>query len=134
MNFRSTAREEVRIELTPLIDIIFQLVLFFMVSTTFDEDPAIDIALPESSSEQVVSKDVSTEIWIDKKGVILVDQLSVSSAELESMVQQKLKINQELLIIVNADQNVEHQKVVSLIDELQQIGVKNISIGTENTP
>ena len=134
MNFRTAAKEEVRIELTPLIDIIFQLVLFFMVSTTFDQDPAIDIALPESSSQQVVSKDVSTEIWIDKKGTILVDQLSVSSSELASMVQQKLKKNKDLLIIVNADQNVEHQKVVSLIDELQQIGVKKISIGTENTP
>ena len=134
MNFRTTAREEVRIELTPLIDIIFQLVLFFMVSTTFDQDPAIDIALPESSSEQVVSKDISTEIWIDKKGTILVDQLSVSNAELESMIQQKLQINKDLLIIVNADQNVEHKKVVSLIDELQQIGVKKISIGTEIAP
>ena len=134
MNFRATAREEVRIELTPLIDIIFQLVLFFMVSTTFDQDPAIDISLPESSSQQVVAKDVSTEIWIDKKGTILVDQLSVSSGELESMILQKLKKNKDLLIIVNADQNVEHQKVVSLIDELQQIGVQKISIGTENTP
>ena len=134
MNFRTAAKEEVRIELTPLIDIIFQLVLFFMVSTTFDQDPAIDIALPESSSQQVVSKDVSTEIWIDKKGTILVDQLSVSSSELASMVQQKLKKNKDLLIIVNADQNVEHQKVVSLIDELQQIGVKKISSGTESTP
>ena len=135
MNFRATTtRDEVRIELTPLIDIIFQLVLFFMVSTTFDQDPAIDIALPESSSQQIVSKDVSTEIWIDKKGTILVDQLSVSSGELTVMIEQKLKINKDVLIIVNADQNVEHKKVVSLIDELQQIGVTKISIGTENNP
>ena len=96
MNFRTTASQEVRIELTPLIDIIFQLVLFFMVSTTFDQDPAIDIALPESSSQQMVSKDVSAEIWIDKKGSVLIDQSSVSQAELETLIADRLKQNNNL--------------------------------------
>ena len=105
-----------------------------MVSTTFDQDPAIDIALPESSSQQMISKDVSAEIWIDKTGKILVDQSSVSSEELETIISSKLRANTDLLIIVNADQSVEHKKVVSLIDALQQMGVKKISIGTENTP
>ena len=134
MNFRTTASQEVRIELTPLIDIIFQLVLFFMVSTTFDQDPAIDIALPESSSQQMVSKDVSAEIWIDKQGSLLIDQSSVSPAELETLIVDRLEQNTNLLVVVNADQSVEHKNVVSLIDTLQQIGVKNISIGTESTP
>ena len=134
MNFQTTSAQEVRIELTPLIDIIFQLVLFFMVSTTFDQDPAIDIALPESSSQKLISKDVSTEIWIDKKGALFIDQALVSQEELEALITGKLKNNSDLLIVVNADQSSEHKNVVSLIDILQQVGVQNISIGTESTP
>lgn len=134
MNFQTTSAQEVRIELTPLIDIIFQLVLFFMVSTTFDQDPAIDIALPESSSQKLISKDVSTEIWIDKKGGLFIDQTLISQVDLEALVAEKLKKNSDLLIVVNADQSSEHKNVVSLIDILQQVGVQNISIGTESTP
>lgn len=132
MNFRATATEEIRIELTPLIDIIFQLVLFFMVSTTFEQSPAIDIDLPESSTDQLVSQDMSAEVWIDKEGALFIDQSPISSEDLEALIVTKLQKNPELLIVVNADQSVEHRSVVTLIDRLQVLGVQKLSIGTSN--
>ena len=130
MNFRTASTEEIRIELTPLIDIIFQLVLFFMVSTTFEQSPAIDIDLPESSTNQLVSQDMSAEVWIDKEGALFIDQNPISSERLEALISEKLQKNSDLLIVVNADQSVEHRSVVTLIDRLQVLGVQKLSIGT----
>ncbi|MCW8982414.1 MAG: biopolymer transporter ExbD, partial [Gammaproteobacteria bacterium] len=56
MNFRNSAREDIELNLTPLIDVVFLLLIFFMVSTTFDRQSEIAIALPESSSEPVAEK------------------------------------------------------------------------------
>ena len=130
MNFRTSSQKEVRIELTPLIDIIFQLVLFFMVSTTFEQSPVIDIELPEASTDQMVSQDVSMEIWIDEDGAIFVDQKKSLPDEMERQVREKLRENPNMLIIVNADQTVEHRSVVEVIDQLQEFGVQQLSIGT----
>ena len=61
MNFKRQRREETRVDVTPLIDIIFQLVLFFMVSTTFITAPGIQVDLPRSSAQEILqdSSDVN---------------------------------------------------------------------------
>ena len=115
MNFRTSSKKDVQIELTPLIDIIFQLVLFFMVSTTFEQSPVIDIELPEASTDRLVSEDVSTEIWIDEKGTVFLDQQETNAEEMERVIRQKLQKDSNMLIIVNADQTVEHRAVIKII-------------------
>lgn len=132
MNFQRARKEAIGIELTPLIDIIFQLVLFFMVSTTFDQSPAIDIDLPESSSQKMVSQDTSLDIWIDKEGGIVFEKVQLSPTDLEQLIHDRIEKKPDLIVVVNADQSVEHRVVVKIIDRLQVSGVQNISIGTSN--
>ena len=130
MNFRSAKRELPGIELTPLIDIIFQLVLFFMVSTTFDRSPAIDIDLPQASTKQLVTEDQSLEIWIDGKGDLFLNRVKSDKKSLESDITSNLSANPNLVVVIKADKSVEHRVVVELIDFLQVIGVSKVSIGT----
>ena len=61
-------------DLTPLVDVIFQLILFFMVSTTFDESSNISIELPQSSSEMLMKEDQNFDIWIDKDGLYYIEE------------------------------------------------------------
>ncbi len=130
MNFRSARRELPGIELTPLIDIVFQLVLFFMVSTTFDQSPKIDIDLPKASTKQLVKDEQSIEVWIDEDGDIFLNRSKVDRAALETQVGERLQESPNIVVVLKADQSVEHQVVVGLIDLLQQLGVTKLSIGT----
>ncbi len=78
MNFRRARREETRVDVTPLIDIIFQLVLFFMVSTTFITAPGIQVDLPRSSSQTIFRDQQDLNIWVTDAGEVYIDQKAVS--------------------------------------------------------
>ncbi len=80
MRFSSTRRDLPLIEMTPLIDILFQLIIFFMVSTTFRDSPGIDIELPEASSRKILHESQDIEILIDVEGQVysLTPHLSLS--------------------------------------------------------
>ena len=82
MNFKRERREETRVDVTPLIDIIFQLVLFFMVSTTFITAPGIQVDLPRSSSQTILRDKQDVNIWMTEEGSVYVDQKAVSFEEL----------------------------------------------------
>ena len=131
MNFRKSRRTLPTIEMTPLIDIIFQLVLFFMVTTTFQQAPSIDIQLPEAATDNSSSQDQSTEIWLNEQGSISIDREDIDEKELRVRIQEKLGQQKNLNVIVNADGRLPHKQAVHIIDLLQQLGVENISIGTE---
>ena len=85
--------------MTPLIDIIFQLVLFFMVTTTFQQSPAIDIQLPESATDQRVSQERSAEIWIDSNGALSIDAKVVTQEELRSIVSDKVAQQKGITVV-----------------------------------
>ena len=134
MKFTSSKRSLPSIELTPLIDIIFQLVLFFMVSTTFQQAPAIDIQLPETAGSESAAIADSVEIWIDEKGVISVEGTIYSQESLKSIIKERVNKDKGLSVTVNADGRVSHSIAVDVIDLVQQQGVENISIGTDANP
>ena len=129
MNFRSKIREPLRVDVTPLIDIVFQLVIFFMVSTTFDDSPSIDINLPESSSKTLIRESQDIEIWISKEGGFFIERQEQSLEQVKSRLQQGLQRNKGVVVIVKADTEVEHGDVVLLLNLAQEVGVKKLSIG-----
>ena len=134
MNFSTRAREEPVIDVTPLLDVVFQLVLFFMVSTTFDEAPALEIELPQSSSRSVVQEDMSIEVWIDSGGSYFVDRQSVSLESLKIRIEDGLAQNPELVFIIKADEKTAHGSVVELMDTAQEMGVNHLTVGAKGKP
>ncbi|MCG6864738.1 MAG: biopolymer transporter ExbD, partial [Thiogranum sp.] len=82
MNLRRSRGEEPEVNLTPLIDVVFILLIFFMVSTTFQKESQIKIELPEASGEPVEDRKELLEIVIDAEGRYFIDQQQVVNTEL----------------------------------------------------
>lgn len=134
------AREEVNVELTPLIDVVFLLLIFFMVSSTFIRETQVKIDLPEASGEvREVETDV-VEITVDRGGEYSVNGRILVNAELATLLRalRELQasgatVNPEKRVIITADANAAHQSVVRAMDAAGKVGLTRISITTQQS-
>ena len=131
MSFRKTNKKDISMDLTPLVDVIFQLILFFMVSTTFDESSNISIELPQSSSEMLMKEDQNFDIWIDKDGLYYVEEQAHTREELQSLLQGQAQKNPQTVLHVNADKETSHRHIVFLLDIATELGLQELSVGTK---
>ena len=132
MKFSTKRRDSFSVEVTPLIDIIFQLVLFFMVSTTFDDSPKIDIDLPESSTNKLLHENQDIEIWLSKDGEYWIDKRPLALDSILKQLEKSIAENPQLVVVVKADKEVDHGQVVNVLDLAQKAGVKQLSIGARS--
>lgn len=133
MNFRNKDREELELNLTPLIDVVFLLLIFFMVSTTFDRQSEIAISLPESSSEPVTEKKQELVIIIDAKGGYFVNQEEVVSSRMDilrSAIFAAAKGSEQPQVVIQADRQTPHQAVIKAMDALRQLGFNHLTFAT----
>ena len=131
MSFRKTKKKDISMDLTPLVDVIFQLILFFMVSTTFDESSNISIELPQSSSEMLMKEDQNFDIWIDKDGLYYIEEQAHTREELQSLLQSQAQKNPQTVLHVNADKETSHHHIVFLLDIATELGLQELSVGTK---
>ncbi len=131
MNFSRARREDVVVDVTPLIDIIFQLVLFFMVSTTFVTAPGIEVDLPRSSADTVLREKDDLNLWVTTEGAVYVDDEGVDTAGLRKALQAAAQSNPSTLVIIKADRAVEHGRVVAVTDLARGYGLTRLAIATE---
>lgn len=131
MSFRKTNKKDISMDLTPLVDVIFQLILFFMVSTTFDESSNISIELPQSSSEMLMKEDQNFDIWIDKEGLYYIEEQAHTREELQSLLQSQAQKNPQTVLHVNADKETSHHHIVFLLDIATELGLQELSVGTK---
>ncbi len=135
MKFNRGNREEVNVELTPLIDVVFLLLIFFMVSSTFISETQLKIDLPEASGElQEIEANV-LEIAVDKRGEYAINGRILVNNELSTLVralQEAAKsVDKKERVIVTADANATHQAVVRAMDAAGKVGLTRISITTQ---
>ena len=131
MRFKSKRRDPVRVDVTPLIDIVFQLVLFFMVSTTFVTSPGIKVNLPRSSAETLLQEQEDLHIWMTDAGAVFVDKKSVDFEALETILSSRAVQDPSTLVIIEADTEVEHGRVVGVMDLARSVGLERLAIATE---
>lgn len=134
MKFRSTPAEELDINITPLIDVVFLLLIFFMVSTTFERESEINITLPQASEELTEAKPDAINVAIDAKGNVYVnDQALVNSqlASIKEAIFDKLGQRNDAPIIISADTETAHQSVVKVMDAARQLGLVRITFATQ---
>ena len=84
MSFRRKKREELRVELTPMIDVVFLLLIFFMITTTFIETPGISIKLPEASTSIAEKEPEEIKIYLSKEGDIFLHEDEMTLAALQA--------------------------------------------------
>ena len=133
MNLQPDDQDEPEINLTPLIDVVFLLLIFFMVSTTFEHQSRIQIELPEATAEPASTEDESLEIVIDSQGRYFIGDSQVVNSELKTLktaIGKALGRTIELPVIIRADANTPHQAVVRALDATSQLGLTRISLAT----
>jgi len=133
MNLQRHKRDDLDVNITPLIDIVFLLLIFFMVSTTFERESEIDITLPEATIDAPKETNEPIEITIGADGTYFINGKRVVNKQVATLKQALLKVangREDPPIIVSADKNTTHQSFVNVMDAARQLGFIHISIAT----
>lgn len=126
--------ENPRLMIIPMIDIIFFLLVFFMMSTLFMvEQKVLPIILPTADAAQVdTAKTVSVSMLLD--GTVLVGTDTVAKKDLTSRIKAELSKDAEARFVLRADRSIPYGQVVEVLDGLRSSGVSRISVAVERTP
>ena len=133
MKFSGRVRQEVEVNLTPLIDVVFLLLIFFMVSTTFTKETHLSIDLPKASSQSIRAKDLQIEILITQEGGFWVNGVALINRKqrtLRSAIDKVSKGDIAIPMVITADSATPHQSVVTAMDVAGQLGFSRLSITT----
>lgn len=134
MNLRPRKEDEVDLNLTPLIDVVFLLLIFFMVSTTFVKESEIKLDLPEASTSIAPDEEGTIKISIDARGRYFINEVPLVNSQAETIekaIKEAAGNNKKPLIIVNADRQTTHQSVVSVLDAARRLNFLRITFATE---
>jgi len=119
------SRESAKLDLTPLIDVVFLLIIFFMVTTTFNNFGSVQIDLPSSTIQQT-DKTKSIEIIIDKDGNYHISEDRKITQIQFSEIDSYLKTAKEAT--VSADKNLKYQVIMDVITKIKENGVDNLGL------
>jgi biopolymer transport protein ExbD len=130
MKLRANPRKSPEVDITPLIDVVFLLLIFFMVSTTFERESQIMIELPEATGEEVQQEKNKLDITINVSGTFFVNQLEVVNTEIDTLKQaisNAVGEKRDLTVIINADARTPHQSVMTAMDAASQLGLTKMT-------
>ncbi len=130
MQFQPHRPRKVIINITSLIDVVFLLLIFFMVSTTFLEQPGISLDLPDAQST-VKTESNEVVLVISTEGEIYLDGGKVELEKLENQLKYKFKAQPDNVLILRADKDVSHGTVVKVMDIAKKIGIKKLVVATK---
>lgn len=135
MKFRRKPRENVEINLASLLDVVFILLLFFVVSTTFNREAQLKIELPEAESAEVAQDTPARqlEITIAADGSYALNGQSLvksDMATLSSALQKESEGDSSLPLVISADARTPHQAVITAMDAAGKLGFTHLRIST----
>lgn len=136
MKFARRTRQEVDVNLTPLIDVVFLLLIFFMVSTTFTKETELSIDLPEAEGLTSRLSDKQIEISITREGDYAINGVALINRDRDTLNSAIAKVSEgdsKLPLIITADSATPHQSVVTALDVSGHLGFTRISITTQLT-
>ncbi len=119
--------------MTALIDVVFLLLIFFMVTTTFDRHAKLKVSLPEASAKAEQVQQEPIVLTIDAKGKYYINDRQVVNKSLDTLkaaLGKTIGDNREQAIILRADGQTPHQSVVRAMDAVSQLGITRLSIAT----
>ncbi|MCB0379276.1 MAG: biopolymer transporter ExbD [Bdellovibrionales bacterium] len=127
---RRTKTQQDGVDVSPLIDMVFILLIFFMVSTTFVKDMEVELNRPGAASAKPANSK-SIRVYIDRNENIYVDGQQVRPWVLQGKVRDLSKISKSSSVLVVTDQKVSADKLVDVVDQCRLAGVKDIGVATE---
>lgn len=136
MKFKREEREELELNLTPLIDVVFLLLIFFMVSTTFQKESEISLQLPKATDTETKTPDDRIEIVINAAGRYFINDQELVKTDVASLQNALYKVSggqRDLPLTIRADAQVPHQSVVTAMDAAGQLGMLKLTIATSRS-
>jgi len=117
--------------LTPLIDIVFLLLVFFMLTSHFVQEQSLNIDLPVADSGEVVTEDSQLEVVLSPEGFFLIDDHIVEEENLEGVLRQHLSGRTDKMVRVRGDRGAPLGKAVTVLDAARKAGAESVDIVTE---
>jgi biopolymer transport protein ExbD len=131
MRIQRRSIKKARIEIIPMIDTIFFLLVFFMISTlSMTQFKGMPVNLPKAASGQQAPAE-SAAITIDKDGELFLNQQAIDKVALGEALRQQLAKNAEMLVVINADDGVQHGQVVEVMDIARGANVAKMAIAVK---
>jgi len=131
MKFYHPNNKSLKFDLTPLIDVVFQLLIFFMLTTTFiNVESGVKVDLP-SGDFAAVNEKRNIVVTVTENNVLYLNNSLVDPNQLSEKVKNELDNNPNSLVVLEADQNVTHGKVVRVMDLIKKGGAERIAIATK---
>ena len=128
---RSLSEEEQGLNLTPLIDCVFLLLIFFMVTTVFKQPYTLQVQLPEATkASQIEEKKLVGTVTIG--GRVEINRNLVTSGELETVLLREKQDTGSLTLILRTDQQTRHKHMLEMLEVAKRVGVEKIVLATED--
>ena len=130
-------RKQVMVDIAPLVDIVFQLLIFFMLAASFVRNPVLDINLPKASARPKVQPKGAVTVYILREGRpdrFRVDDQVVNENDLRSVLAQRYAEDPRTVMLIQADERVPHGDVVKVMSIGQEVGLVRQGIVASSEP
>ncbi len=131
MEFEGLQRNRKIPTLTPLIDIVFLLLVFFMLTAHFVKDQALDISLPEAESSKSLDKEEALKIVLDNSGHVLINKKHIAPGDLDKVIKEIMQSRTNKQVILHGDEISELGLTVKVMDAARKAGAESLDIITE---
>lgn len=131
MSWRRTRKaEEPGVDISPLIDMVFILLIFFMVTTTFVKDAKVELERPSAASATRASTK-AIRVTIDQRGEVYVDARAVRPWMVQNRVREQLQGALERPVLIITDRRVRAEQLLEVVDQCRLAGAKDVAVATE---
>jgi biopolymer transport protein TolR len=124
--------EESTLDMTPLVDVVFLLIVFFMLSTTFIILPGVRIDLPKASAEKITLEKNEVVLVVDKEGNFYFEDEKVTDKEMQDRLAAARQNNAEALVLIEGDRVCDYGRMVDLLGMVRDCGLNRIAIVTKD--
>lgn len=130
MNLRSKKKTDFMVDMTPLVDVVFLMLIFFMISTSFTVSNSLKLDLPNSKATQQSQEAKEVVISVDENGRLFVQDEAVDDGDLRRRILNISKGDPTMRVVLRADANARHKRVVYVLDTVRELGMGKIGIAT----
>jgi len=130
MKLRERKRADFLVEMTPLVDVVFLMLIFFMVSTSFTVSNSLKLELPSSQASSQDKQMKEVLISVDVKGQLYVQEEAVEDGDLRRRILNISKGDPNMRVVLRADANSLHKRVVFVMDTVRELGMGKLAIAT----
>ncbi|TGG95581.1 biopolymer transporter ExbD [Natronospirillum operosum] len=134
LNFRRAQEDDVSINLTPLIDVVFLLLIFFMVTTTFTRETQLEVELPQVQSEQAVTDNFRVDVVIDASGNIEINGEMLINSQADTLrraLDTVLDAGSQQVVVITTDRQTPSQALLTVMDVVGRMGHSRIAFAAQ---